>query len=208
MFSGLHVKYLLFLCDINETWIHSTVVQNILKYQISWKFVQWEPSCSMRTDGQTDMTKLTVAFHNVAKAPKKVFRMQWLQFTSRVTSRISSCNERVCYIWRTSAGQITFAAPSLNMVGENLLSVAIYWFKTPVPRFTADWHSGEHCTASHQAKRPERREMRVIWGGVPGFFRLQISSKPSLWSYLSALFDITKSQIRLRSSTGNDYYHI
>ena len=25
----------------------------ILKYQISWKSVQWEPSCSMRTDGQT-----------------------------------------------------------------------------------------------------------------------------------------------------------
>jgi hypothetical protein len=25
----------------------------------------------MRTDGQTDMTKLTVAFRNFAKAPKK-----------------------------------------------------------------------------------------------------------------------------------------
>jgi len=28
-----------------------------------------------RKDGQTDTTKLTVAFHNVAKAPKKAFRM-------------------------------------------------------------------------------------------------------------------------------------
>jgi len=27
--------------------------KNILRYQISWKFVHWEPSCSMRTDGQT-----------------------------------------------------------------------------------------------------------------------------------------------------------
>jgi len=25
-----------------------------LKHQISWKSVQWEPSCSMRTDRQTD----------------------------------------------------------------------------------------------------------------------------------------------------------
>jgi hypothetical protein len=41
------------------------------------KSVQWEPSCSMRTDrqtvGQTDinMTKLTDAFCNFANAPKK-----------------------------------------------------------------------------------------------------------------------------------------
>jgi len=36
--------------------------------------VQWEPSCFMRrygrTDGQTDMTKLTVAFRNYVDAPK------------------------------------------------------------------------------------------------------------------------------------------
>jgi hypothetical protein len=36
----LHVKYPLFLPDFHETWI-------------SWKFVQWKSSCSMRTDGQT-----------------------------------------------------------------------------------------------------------------------------------------------------------
>jgi hypothetical protein len=44
---------------------------NSLKYQISLKSLQWEPSCSMRTDGRTDMTKLTVAFRNFANAPKK-----------------------------------------------------------------------------------------------------------------------------------------
>ena len=31
---------------------------------------QWESSCSMRTDGQRDMMKLTVTFRNFAKAPK------------------------------------------------------------------------------------------------------------------------------------------
>jgi hypothetical protein len=43
----------------------------------SWKFLQWKPSCSMRTDRrterQTDMTKLIVAFCNFPNAPKKTF---------------------------------------------------------------------------------------------------------------------------------------
>jgi len=55
----------------------------IRKYQISWKSVQWEPSCFMwtgrhtarqsqgQTDRQTDTTKLIVAlFRDFAKAPK------------------------------------------------------------------------------------------------------------------------------------------
>jgi len=65
--------YALFLFDINETWIFSTVFRKILKYQISFKSVQWEPSCSMRTDGQTDMRNLIVASRNFANAPKNEF---------------------------------------------------------------------------------------------------------------------------------------
>jgi len=34
------------------------------------KYAQWERSCSIWTDGRTDITKLIVAFHNFAKVSK------------------------------------------------------------------------------------------------------------------------------------------
>jgi hypothetical protein len=70
MSIGLHVKHMLFLSHFNETWIFSKDFRKILKYHISWQSVQLKPSCSMLTDGQADMTKQIVAFHNFANAPK------------------------------------------------------------------------------------------------------------------------------------------
>jgi len=64
----------LFLSDFNETLIFSTDFRKILKHQISCQFVQWEPSCSMRTDRQTVTINLIVAFNNFAKAPKNIWR--------------------------------------------------------------------------------------------------------------------------------------
>jgi len=77
MYTGIHVKYQLSLCDFNETCIFSTDFRNILKHQISQKkIVQWEPSCSMRMDTdkqtgiRTDMTELIVASRHFVTAPK------------------------------------------------------------------------------------------------------------------------------------------
>jgi len=67
---GLYAKYPLFLVEFNETWILLTDTRKIIKCQISWKCLQWEPSCSMWTDRRRDMTKIIVAFRYFAKAPK------------------------------------------------------------------------------------------------------------------------------------------
>jgi hypothetical protein len=58
------------LSDFNENLISKTDLRKILKYQNSWKSIHWEPSCSMRTEGRIDKTKLIVASPNFANAPK------------------------------------------------------------------------------------------------------------------------------------------
>ena len=80
MYIGLHVQYRLLLWDFNETWNLSTDFLWIFKYKISWKSVQWETTCAMRkADGQTDMTKLRIAFRNFVDAYKNArnFLTSW-----------------------------------------------------------------------------------------------------------------------------------
>jgi len=53
MFIGLHAKYRLFLSYFNENCIFSTDFVKTFRYQITCKYVQCEPSFSMRKDRQT-----------------------------------------------------------------------------------------------------------------------------------------------------------
>jgi len=63
MYVRLHVQNSLYLSNFKKTWILSTdFSKKILKCQISWKFIQWEPSFCIRTDRQTDMTKVICLF--------------------------------------------------------------------------------------------------------------------------------------------------
>jgi hypothetical protein len=82
---GLHVKCPSLLSSFMDIWIFSTDFRKILKNQITWKSVQWEPSCSMGTDGRTDMTKLMVASGNFAILPKN--------------STLCPHSVFVCFVW-------------------------------------------------------------------------------------------------------------
>ena len=78
LYRGIHIKYTLFLSDFNKIWIFTADFRKIVKYDISWKSVQWKPSCSMLTDGRTDMTKIIVAYRDFTKAPK--YHRHWPVF--------------------------------------------------------------------------------------------------------------------------------
>jgi hypothetical protein len=44
--------------------------RKIVKYQISWKYVQWKSSCSIQAYGQRDMRNLVVTFRYFVNAPE------------------------------------------------------------------------------------------------------------------------------------------
>ena len=74
MYVSIHVKYLLFLLDFNETSIFlkerfskHTPISNIMKIRPMGAELF---HADRRTDGQTDMTQLIVTFRNFANAPK------------------------------------------------------------------------------------------------------------------------------------------
>ena len=84
MYISLHVKCFLLFSEFNETWIFSTYCRKMLKDQISWQSVWWEPSCSTWTDRQTDMMKLIATFCNFVNTPEKCF------FSAKCPDKLSS----------------------------------------------------------------------------------------------------------------------
>ena len=95
MWKRHHVKYPLFLSHFNETWASWTDFRKNLKHQISSKSVQWEPSCSVRTAGRTDITNVKVAFRNFANAPETVVSIQSNSKTQgELKHWLSTCRQR------------------------------------------------------------------------------------------------------------------
>jgi competence transcription factor ComK len=58
MYIGLHVKYQLFLSEINETLLFSTKFRKMIKFHE--KSMQWEMSCFMRTDRNDEAYSLQI----------------------------------------------------------------------------------------------------------------------------------------------------
>jgi len=150
MYLRLHLKFRLSSSDFNEILKFSTDFRKKKKTSIS-NFMKIRPveaelfNADERTDGQTDMTKLTVAFRNSANAHKASvgFSVKWFiakqtatlyqtQFCLRHSAFISSILNavyiRVAHLPGTmSAKFYTLAINTCGTSEWNLLHVPSFW---------------------------------------------------------------------------------
>jgi len=93
---GLHVKCR-YSCQVQRylTFLDKFSKKKI-KYRISLKSVQWEPSCSVRTDGRTDITKLKVAFRKFANASKNENCLVTASYSHLRQYLFSNCQHLYC----------------------------------------------------------------------------------------------------------------
>ena len=75
MYTGIHVKYPIFMSDFSVTIIVSDIFSKNTQLSNLMKIRPLQPSCLFHADGLTDMTQLMVAFRNFTKTPKKKVKL-------------------------------------------------------------------------------------------------------------------------------------
>jgi len=90
--------------------IFLTVFRKTLKYQISLKYVQWEPICSMRTE----MTKLIIAFTNFANTSNNRRLKTVYQHQPRFLTFYNSSPKTVRFLDDRFGHKISESATSFN----------------------------------------------------------------------------------------------
>ena len=98
MCIGLQVKYPFFLSSLNKTGIFLIDFRKIFKCKTLWKSAQWEPSCSMRTDGRTEMAKLI--FANLGFVVPCIFNHSY-----KNTQLDATINRKILLLCRTDTAQ-------------------------------------------------------------------------------------------------------
>jgi hypothetical protein len=116
MYRDLHGSYTLVLSDFYENSILSIGLWKILKYQISWKSVQWKPTLSIKIHRQTDIMNLIVDFRNFVEVTKGTFPVMdfyityiwfllkiilWfsLQFMQTCLPHMTALRNSFCNLW-------------------------------------------------------------------------------------------------------------
>jgi len=142
MFIVLYIKYR-YCCQIlMKLEFPQQIFKYILKYQIQWKFIQWEPSCSMRTDRQTDRQKdvtelIGFFFRNFSSAsenstfcPHSVFTcFVWISEQTAIIS-LYSINWLVC---------VTEILSVYCAVRTESVTPSVYGSFSPVTTYRALW---------------------------------------------------------------------
>ena len=110
--------------------------EKIFKYQILWMSFQWGPSFSMRTEGQTDMTEIIVAFRTFRRLLKskdiKYFRknLHTIQYiiTIHYVSEVSSSS--TFHFYRFQYIKMQVLRLSAGRYSCQNLHVSIYYFQS------------------------------------------------------------------------------
>jgi len=126
----------------------------MLKYKISRQSAQWEPSCSMWTDGRTNTTKLIVAFRNCANAPETCSRFLCIFTILIMWSAVG--HVRACI-----AVQKVTRHLSIDMVGCNYVRQRRECLG-PVLVFDCSCGQGDRCSIPSTSNT-------VIWPKQPSF---------------------------------------